>query len=134
MTVDPRAAAMFVATPVNRLMGARLVARSGERVEIRAPVSAETLQEYGIVQGGILSALADTAAVYLVIPEAMDRGRVNAVEFKMNFLRPAKADGGELVAVATPVRIGQRIAVCTVNVTQGERHVAFGTFTYLVAP
>jgi uncharacterized protein (TIGR00369 family) len=134
MTVDPRAAAMFVATPVNRFLGARLVERSGERVEVRAPVSAETLQEYGIVQGGVVSALADTAAVYLVIPEAMDRGRVNGVEFKMNFLRPVTADGGELVAVATPVRIGQRIAVCAVNVNQGERHVAFGTFTYLVAP
>lgn len=134
MTVDPRAADMFAATAVNRSLGARLVARTGERVEVRAPVRAETLQEYGIVQGGIVGALADTAAVYLVIPEAMDRGRVNGVEFKMNFLRPATLDGGELVAVATPVRIGQRIAVCAVNVTQGERHVAFGTFTYLVAP
>jgi uncharacterized protein (TIGR00369 family) len=119
---------------VNQSLRSRLVERTSERVEVRAPVSAESLQEYGIVQGGMLGALADTAAVYLIIPEAMDRGRVNAVEFKMNFLRPATRDGGELVAVATPVRIGQRIAVCTVNVTQGERHVALGTFTYLVAP
>lgn len=134
MTIDPRAAEMFATTPVNRFLGSRLVERTGTRVEVRAPVSAESLQEYGIVQGGIVGALADTAAVYLIIPEAMDRGRVNGVEFKMNFLRPAIADGGELVAVATPVMIGKRIAVCAVDVTQGERHVARGTFTYLVAP
>jgi uncharacterized protein (TIGR00369 family) len=134
MAIDERAAQMFAATPVNRFLNARLVERTPQRVEVRAPVSAETLQEYGIVQGGILGTLADTAAVYLLIPEAMERGRVNAVEFKMNFLRPATRDGGDLVAVATPVRIGQRIAVGEVNITQGDRHLALGTFTYLVAP
>jgi uncharacterized protein (TIGR00369 family) len=90
------------------------------------------LQEYGIVQGGIFSALADMAAVYLLIPEAMDRGHVNGIEFKMNFLRPATRDGGELAAIATPLKIGRRIAVCSVDVVQGDRLVARGTFTYLI--
>ena len=65
----------------------------------------EMAQEYGVVQGGILSGLADTAAVYLLIPDAMDRGRVHGVELKMNFLRPALADGSDLVAVAAPVGV-----------------------------
>jgi uncharacterized protein (TIGR00369 family) len=89
-------------------------------------------QEYGVVQGGILSGLADTAAVYLVIPDAMQRGHVHGIELKMNFLRPARADGSELVAVATPVKIGRRIAVCSVDISQADRLVARGTFTYLV--
>jgi uncharacterized protein (TIGR00369 family) len=92
----------------------------------------EMAQEYGVVQGGILSGLADTAAVYLVIPDAMQRGRVHGIEFKMNFLRPAHADGSELVAVATPVKIGRRIAVCSVEISQSDRVVASGLFTYLI--
>jgi uncharacterized protein (TIGR00369 family) len=130
---DPtRAHDMFARTPANRFLGTRLVARSAERVEVRMPSRPEMAQEYGVVQGGVLSGLADTAAVYLLIPEAMDRGRVHGVEFKMNFLRPALADGTDLVAVATPVKIGRSIAVCSVDITQADRLIARGTFTYLV--
>lgn len=132
MSVDSRAADLFVRTPVNGFLNSSLVHRSPDRVEVRAAVSGAQAQEYGVIQGGIVSAVADTAAVYLIIPEAMDRGAVTGVEFKMNFLRPARADGGDLVAVATPLKIGRRIAVCAVNVMQGERHVASGVFTYLV--
>jgi uncharacterized protein (TIGR00369 family) len=132
LAVDRRAAELFAATPVNGLLRSTLVHRSAERVEVRAAITGESAQEYGIVQGGIIGAIADTAAVYLLIPEAMDRGRVTGVEFKMNFLRPAEPAGGDLVAVATPIKIGRRLAVCAVDVMQGERHVARGVFTYLV--
>jgi uncharacterized protein (TIGR00369 family) len=132
MTIDPRALELFAGTAANGFLGSRLVSKAPDRVEVRMAARAEMAQEYGIVQGGFLSALADTAAVYLLLPEAMDRGQVNGVEFKMNFLRPARADGSELAAIATPVKMGRRIAVCAVDVMQGERLVAQGTFTYLV--
>lgn len=132
MSVDARAADLFARTPVNELLGSRLVQRTPGRVEVRAAVSRAHAQEYGVVQGGILGAIADTAAVYLLIPDAMDRGAVTGVEFKMNFLRPVRCDGGELVAVAEPLKIGRRLAVCRVDLTQDGRHVASGVFTYLV--
>lgn len=132
MSGDARAFELFSRTAVNRFLHLRLVAHTPERVEVQVAARPEMGQEYGIVQGGILSALADTAAVYLLLPGAMDRGSVNGVEFKMNFLRPALTDGSDLTAIATPVKIGRRIAVCSVDVTQGERLVAQGTFTYLV--
>lgn len=132
MSGDARAFELFSRTAVNRFLHLRLVSHTPERVEVQVAARPEMGQEYGIVQGGILSALADTAAVYLLLPGAMDRGSVNGVEFKMNFLRPALTDGSDLTATATPVKIGRRIAVCSVDVTQGERLVAQGTFTYLV--
>jgi hypothetical protein len=52
MSVDPRAAELFALAPVNRFFGSRLVHKSAERVEVRAPVSVAVTQEYGIVQGG----------------------------------------------------------------------------------
>ncbi|HEX5133059.1 MAG TPA: PaaI family thioesterase [Candidatus Krumholzibacteria bacterium] len=133
MTVDARAADLFARTPINSFLQLSLVHRSSERVEVRARASGALAQEYGIVQGGIVSAIADTAAVYLLIPEAMDRGKVTGVEFKMNFLRPAVVDGGELVAVAIPLRVGRRVAVCSVDVSQDGKHLARGLFTYLIS-
>jgi uncharacterized protein (TIGR00369 family) len=132
MTGDARAFELFSRTAANRFLGTRLMLHTPERVEVRMAARAELAQEYGIVQGGFISALADTAAVYLLLPGAMDRGTVNGIEFKMNFLRPAQTDGTDLLAVATPVKIGRRIAVCSVDVMQGERLVARGTFTYLI--
>ena len=132
MSEPTRADELFARTAVNRFLGSRLVSRAADRVEVRMPARPEMAQEYGVVQGGILSGLADTAAVYLLIPDAMERGHVHGIEFKVNFLRPARADGSDLVAVATPVKIGRKIAVCSVDVSQGGRLVAQGTFTYLI--
>jgi len=132
MTGDARAFELFARTAVNRFFGMRLVLHTPGRVEVQMAAKPEMGQEYGIVQGGVLSALADTAAVYLLLPNAMDRGSVNGVEFKMNFLRPALTDGNDLTAIATPVRIGRRVAVCSVDIMQADRLVARGTFTYLV--
>ena len=134
MTGDARAFELFSRTAVNRFLGLRLVLHTPERVEVQMTARPELGQEYGIMQGGIISALADTAAVYLLLPGAMDRGNVNGLEFKMNFLRPVLTDNSDLTAVATPVKIGRRVAVCSVDVMQSERLVARGTFTYLVEP
>ena len=62
---------------------------------------------------------------------ALDR-TLTSVEFKLNFLRPALAGGGDVRAVATAVRRGNKIALAEVEVTQGERAVATGLFTYIV--
>ena len=134
MTGDARAFELFSRTAINRMLGMRLLLHTQERVEVAMTARPEMGQEYGIVQGGILTALADTAAVYLLLPTAMDRGTVNGIELKMNFLRPALTDGTDLIAIATPVKIGRKIAVGSVDIAQGDRVVAHGTFTYLVEP
>ncbi len=101
-------------------------------MEVELPVRAEFLQEEGVVHGGILTALADTAAVYLLWPELHPQRSMTGIEFKMNFLGAATAAGGPLLATATPLRIGGTIGVCESVVRQGDRLVAKGTFTFLV--
>ncbi len=128
MTVDDR----FAATPCNRWLGLRLVSRSRERVELELPVRPEFVQEEGVVQGGILTALADTAAVWLLWPDLPAERGMTGIECSMRFLTSARADAGALRATATPLRIGSTIAVCESVVTQGDRTVAKGTFTFLV--
>ncbi len=131
MTTD-RVQELFSSAPVNRYIGLRLIERDEDHVLVELAVQQELLQETGVVHGGVLTALADTAAIYLIIPDALDAGeRVTSIEFKMNFLKAATLDGGVLQARSRPVKRGRRVVVCEVDVNQAENHVARGTFTYL---
>ncbi|HZN41664.1 MAG TPA: PaaI family thioesterase [Planctomycetota bacterium] len=121
----------FESTPCNRWFGFVLRHRSPDRVELELPVRAEFLQEEGVVQGGVLTALADTAAVWLLWPDLGPHRAMTGVECKMNFLGAATAPGASLVAVATKLRHGGTIAVCESVIHQGDRLVAKGTFTFL---
>ena len=120
----------FESTPCNRWFGFVLRQRSPDRVEIELPVRAELLQEEGVVQGGVLTALADTAAVWLLWPDLPPHRTMTGIECKMNFLGAA-TPGASLVAVATKLRQGGTIAVCESVIHQGDRLVAKGTFTFL---
>jgi uncharacterized protein (TIGR00369 family) len=124
--------ATFAATPCNRWLGLVLVERSAQRVVVELPVRAELLQEEGVVQGGILTALADTCAVWLLWPDLGPTRTMTGVDCAMQFLGAGRADGGPLHAVATPLRVGGTIAVCESVVTQEGRLVAKGTFTFLL--
>jgi len=121
----------FNEVPVNRFLGYALVDRSAERSEITLAVRPEFVQEEGVVQGGIISALADTTAVYLFLPDLTPEQSMTSIEFKVNFLRPARSEAGDLHAVATVVRRGKSVAVCRVDVQQDGQCIATGLFTYL---
>jgi uncharacterized protein (TIGR00369 family) len=122
----------FATTPSNRWLGLRLVQRSAERVEVEVPVRAEFLQEAGVVQGGILTALADTTAVWLLWPDLGPSRTMTGTGCSMNFLAAATLDGGPLRAHASPLRVGRTLAVCESTVRQGDHIVAKGTFTFLL--
>lgn len=124
--------ASFEVGASNRFFGLRLLDCSAEHAEVAMPVRPEYTQEEGIVHGGVLTALADTAAVYSILPGLPDGRTITSIELKLNFLRPASPAGGELGAYARVIRRGVRIAVADVEVSQDERLVAKGLFTYLV--
>ena len=132
MTINEETRRRFEATPINGFLGSELVEQTDERVVVRAPIKHEFLQENGVVQGGIVSALADTVAVYLVIPHIGPDKRVSGVEFKMNFLNPGSPENGDLIASSRLIKRGRTIAVCEAEVAQGEETLAHGLFTYLI--
>lgn len=123
----------FDQTPVNRSLGLKLVATGadGGEAEVEMTDCAPYTQEGGVVHGGVVTAVADTAAVYALMPSLPEGRYMTSIEFKMNFLRPARAADGPLVARARAVKSGRTVQVCSSDVYQGERHVAHGTFTYL---
>jgi len=122
----------FDQTPCNRWLGFRLLEQSPERVEVAQSIQNEMLQETGVVQGGLLTALADTAAVYLLWDDLGDDRTMTGTTVSMQFLSAARPEGGELRAVAVPLRVGRTVAVCESSVRQGDRLIAKGTFTFLL--
>jgi uncharacterized protein (TIGR00369 family) len=122
----------FAAVPVNTFLGFSLdhYDEQSARVLFR-PQSAHT-QEYRVVHGGIIAALADTAAVYTVHPFLGPGERMTSIEFKINFLAGATSDRGQIVARAHVIRKGKSVAVAQVDITQGDTVVATGLFTYLI--
>jgi uncharacterized protein (TIGR00369 family) len=121
----------FGAVPINDHFRFRLEASSLEQAAVSLEPRAAFRQETGVVHGGVLATLADTAAVYLFFPFLPAGGSMASIEFKLNFLAPAAVDGERLLARARVVRRGTRVGVCEVEVSQAERLVAKGLFTYL---
>ncbi len=121
----------FGEVPINRHLGFILQERSAERTVVSLDLQREFVQETGVVHGGVIATLADTAAVYLFMPDLDPDEHMTSVEFKLNFLRAVDPERGPLVAVSSPIRRGSRIGVADVSVSQGERVVAHGLFTYL---
>ncbi len=121
----------FSRVPVNRHFRYELISRTPESAVISMEVLPDYLQEEGFVQGGIISAVADTAAVYTFYPDLDSDQMMTSIEFKVNFLRPALMDQGPLVASSSVVRRGRNVGLCDVEVTQAEKLVAKGSFTYM---
>ena len=94
-------------------------------------IQAKHRQAAGVVQGGIIVALADYAFHLAVQTRLLPGQTAVTVELKVNFLAPAK--DGELRAAARVVSAGRRIIVCDVDVTGEEgKLIARCLGTYIV--
>jgi uncharacterized protein (TIGR00369 family) len=117
----------------SKQMGFRLVKASRGRVLLRFKVDARHLQVHGVVHGGVLAALTDTAgglASYMACPIGT---RVATVEMKINYLEGVER--GSITADARVVRIGRHLSVVDCNVTDSSgRLVAKALMTFFVGP
>ena len=121
----------FANVPVHRFLGFRMISSSEEEVIVEMDVSSDQTQETGVVHGGILSSLADATAANIFQPYLPEHLLTTSIEFKMNFLRPVLAERGTLVAHASVLRKGRKVGVAEVDVTQADKMVAKGVFTFL---
>ena len=114
-------------------MGFRLLKASRGRVLLRFRVDSRHLQVHGVVHGGVLAALADTAgglASYMACPVGT---RVATVEMKINYLEGVER--GSITADARVVRIGRHLSVVDCDVTDNlGRLVAKALMTFFVGP
>ena len=112
-----------------RLFGFELKAAEFGRATLRMRVGPRHIQVHGVVHGGIIAALADTAggmASYTVVPRGT---RIATIEMKINFLEAV--DHGTVVAEARVIRHGRNFIVVDCDLhDSGHRLVAKALMTF----
>jgi uncharacterized protein (TIGR00369 family) len=114
-------------------MSMRLTGIDIDIAEIEMDITPQHFQVYGIVHGGVLATLIDTAtfwAVYMRIPE--DAGLVN-IDLKLNYLEPVKKE--RLLAKGRAIRSGKSISYAEAYVLDTNNNiVAHGTSSLMTLP
>lgn len=118
-------------SPVNRYLGAQVALTETGHVVVHCPVQEHFIQETGVVQGGILSAVADQAAGLCALTVLKTGEMTAGIEFKVNFLAPARFPG-LLVAEGKVRKRGGKIAVVDAEITHDNQLVLTGIFTFLI--
>ena len=127
------AKALLDAIPAARALTIQVRTAGARRATLVMNPGPEVLQVNAIVHGGVLTTLADTAAVASLLPSLKPGQTAASIELNMQFLKPAVA-GLELRAEGTVLRMGKRVAFCECHVHQGGAAVAKGSFSYLIFP
>lgn len=120
-------------TNTAKQFGFELAEASPGRAILRMRVDDRHKQLHGVVHGGVLAALADTAgglASYMSMPRGT---RIATIEMKINYLEGVEA--GMVEADARVVRIGKHIAVVDCDIRDGNRRlVSKALMTFFVGP
>ncbi len=115
--------------PFSQYLGAELVSFEPGRVVLALSARPELLQQHGFIHGGVLSYLVDNALAFA--GGSVLGPNVVTVEYKVNYLRPARCE--RLVATAVVESLGKRLAVCRCEVlaieAQKETPCALGQGT-----
>lgn len=92
----------------------------------------QLIQLAGVLHGGALASLMDSAMGAAVWSLNMPRARGVTVEMKINYTSPVMP-GDEVEAEARVINNGNTLSVCTVEVKNREdRLVSFGTATFML--
>jgi acyl-CoA thioesterase len=109
--------------PFARHLGFRVIQADADGAVIEANAQPEHLNSTGIVHGGYLSSLLDSAtgwAVHAVIPVGIPAPHI---QISVQFIHAAVA-GDTLVCRATCSTAGRRIASAQAEITQNDRVIA----------
>jgi uncharacterized protein (TIGR00369 family) len=135
MPVPPEEFLAFIEQiiPFNRFLGIRLDASGDGFVRLRLPFRPELIGDpvRPALHGGVISTLVDAAGGLAVWTRIQFDDRVSTIDLRVDYLAPGAPD--ELLAEATVVRLGNRVAVVDVRCTQPsspERVVATGKGVY----
>lgn len=113
-----------------RLLGMEIDSIEPGRARLSVEVRQELLQLQGVMHGGAIASLVDTAVAFAIISVSEPQDRFTTVEMKVNYLSAIRE--GRVVADARLIRDGRRIIVadCDVFDSQG-RLAAKGLLTYI---
>jgi uncharacterized protein (TIGR00369 family) len=107
---EARVRASFAQQSLHRTIGATVTKVAPGEVEIEIPFREDLGQQHGFMHGGIVAAIVDTACGYAALSLLPPDVEVLTVEFKINFVAPAK--GERLIARGRVTKPGRTLTVC----------------------
>ena len=96
-------------------LGARLISVEEGEVKIECDFQEDLTQQHGYLHAGVLASIVDSACGYAALTTMPDDADVLSVEFKINLLRPAKAN--KIIAIGTVFKAGKTLTICDGIVT-----------------
>jgi len=119
------------ASPYYRLLGMEVVEFGKNFCRFNLPFKAELRQLAGLVHGGAIASVVDSAGAIAALATAENCSGVTTAEMKVNFIAPVSE--GNLLAEARIVHCGSTLAVADVEVKDGGGTlVAKGLVTYVL--
>jgi len=116
--------------PFARLLGLRLDAIEPGCATMSLEIRDELKQNAGIVHGGVVASLIDSATAFAIVPLLAEGERTTTVDLTISYLRPLVS--GRASATARVVREGGRIVVLSAEAFDDEGNlVATALSTYI---
>lgn len=112
--IAPRVAEGFARQGFAAHLGLQLESASDGRCLIGCDFAPGLTQHMGLFHAGVLTTMADNACGFAALTLMPDGRDVVSVEFKVNFLRPAR--GRRARATATVLKPGRTLSICRADV------------------
>ncbi len=108
---EERVRASFAQQALMKTIGAGITRVSSGEVVIELPFREDLTQQHGFVHAGVITAIVDSACGYAALSLMPSDSGVLTVEYKANFLSPAK--GSAFIATGRVVKPGRTLTVCS---------------------
>lgn len=108
--------------PFARLLGIELDDISSGTATLGLNIREELTQNHGVVHGGAIASLIDTATAFAIISVLAPRERVTTVDLTISYVRPLT--DGRITAVAKVLRAGRRLFVVSAEIFDKEGKLA----------
>jgi uncharacterized protein (TIGR00369 family) len=118
---------------ISRFIGQKLQVLEEGVCKISLPFREQFEQIYGVVHGGLITLIADTAG-YFAASTIVGEVPLATAEIKMNFISPVYRK--DLYAIGKVVKAGKQLIVCDLRVytSEGDKLIALGLASYSRVP
>ncbi|HEX6731296.1 MAG TPA: PaaI family thioesterase [Pyrinomonadaceae bacterium] len=101
------------AVPFAKFLGIQLESIEPGRATMSLEIREELKQNAGVVHGGVVASLIDSATAFAILPLLKDEERTTTVDLTISYLRPLVS--GMALATARVIREGGRIVVVSAD-------------------
>ena len=124
-----RVRAAFGEVAYAKLLGLEICETDGGQTAVCLEVRDELKQNHGVVHGGAVASLIDTASAFAIIAVLQENEKVTTTDLTIHYLRPVIS--GRMVAQAQIVRAGRRRFVVSVEIENQGRLAATAITGYV---